>query len=193
MPCLVRNREGRWTIVSGPKAIAFASATLNAMAANRAYGLHTGALYSADDEDAEAILERLSAAENFSASRPTSRRIPRARPSAYIACAMFRVIYFIQETGMAEVANDTLSVCEASGDWFDTSSADLQEAARQFAAYKGWAPDSWSASRVPPTKASLVVAFRRFRTYGRFGASNRSRIEVQTDAAGFVVPPAGND
>ena len=61
MPCLVRNREGRWTklLLSEPKAVVFASATLNALAENRGADLHTAVLYVGDDEDAEAILERL--------------------------------------------------------------------------------------------------------------------------------------
>ncbi len=61
MPCLVCNREGRWTklLLSEPKAIVFASATLNAVSANRRGGLHTAVLYVADDEDAEAMLELL--------------------------------------------------------------------------------------------------------------------------------------
>ena len=61
MPCLVRNRDGRWTrlLISEAKAVVFASATLNAIAAGRGGGLHTAVLYAADDEDAEAMLERL--------------------------------------------------------------------------------------------------------------------------------------
>ena len=61
MPCLVRNRSGTWTklLLSETKAALFASATLNALAANRGDGLHTAVLYAVDDEDAEAILERL--------------------------------------------------------------------------------------------------------------------------------------
>ena len=61
MPCLVRNRSGTWTklLLSETKAALFASATLNAIAANRGEGLHTAVLYAVDDEDAEAILERL--------------------------------------------------------------------------------------------------------------------------------------
>lgn len=61
MPCLVRNRAGTWTklLLSETKAAVFASATLNALAENRGEGLHTAVLYAVDDEDAEAILERL--------------------------------------------------------------------------------------------------------------------------------------
>ena len=61
MPCLVRNRAGTWTklLLSETKSALFASATLNALAENRGEGLHTAVLYAVDDEDAEAILERL--------------------------------------------------------------------------------------------------------------------------------------
>lgn len=63
MPCLVRNRHGTWTklLISEPSAIVFASATLNALAANRGADLHTAVLYAVDDEDAETMLERLNA------------------------------------------------------------------------------------------------------------------------------------
>ena len=63
MPCLVRNREGTWTklLLSEPKAVVFASVTLNALAENRGSDLHTAVLYVGDDEDAEAMLERLNA------------------------------------------------------------------------------------------------------------------------------------
>lgn len=69
MPCLVRNRSGTWTklLLSETKAVFFASATLNALAANRGEGLHTAVLYALDDEDAEAILERLNASADGSA------------------------------------------------------------------------------------------------------------------------------
>lgn len=61
MPCLVCNRSGSWTklLLSETTAAVFASATLNAMAANRGEGLHTAVLYASDDEDADAMLERL--------------------------------------------------------------------------------------------------------------------------------------
>ena len=64
MPCLVRNRSGVWTklLLSETKAALFASATLNALAENRGDDLHTAVLYAVDDEDAEAILERLNSA-----------------------------------------------------------------------------------------------------------------------------------
>lgn len=61
MPCLVRNRDGTWTrlLLSETKAALFASATLNAFALNRGAGLHSAVLYAADDEDADAMLDRL--------------------------------------------------------------------------------------------------------------------------------------
>ena len=63
MPCLVRDREGTWTrlLISEAKAVVFASATLNALAANRGRDTHTAVLYAVDDEDAETMLERLNA------------------------------------------------------------------------------------------------------------------------------------
>ena len=63
MPCLVRNHEGTWTrlLLSEPKAVVFASATLNALAENRGDQMHTAVLYVGDDEDAEAMLESLNA------------------------------------------------------------------------------------------------------------------------------------
>lgn len=63
MPCLVRNRRGTWTklLISEASAIAFVSATLNALAANRGRGLHTAVLYALDDQDAETMLQRLNA------------------------------------------------------------------------------------------------------------------------------------
>lgn len=69
MPCLVRNRTGKWTklLLSETKAAVFASATLNALAENRGDGLHTGVLYAADDEDADEILERLNMSAGGSA------------------------------------------------------------------------------------------------------------------------------
>lgn len=97
---------------------------------------------------------------------------------------------------MSEDVHDALSVRDDDGTWFDSDSADLQEAARQFAAYKGWSPGSWSASRLPSPdvplgRKSLAVAFRRFRTYqAAYGRSNRSRIEIQAISEGFIVPPA---
>lgn len=68
MPCLVRNRSGTWTklLLSETKAALFASATLNALAVNRGEGLHTAVLYAVDDEDAEAILERLNMSVRYS-------------------------------------------------------------------------------------------------------------------------------
>lgn len=72
MPCLVRNRSGTWTklLLSETKAVVFASATLNALAENRGAVLHTGVLYAADDEDAEAILERLNTSTDTPAGAP---------------------------------------------------------------------------------------------------------------------------
>ncbi len=63
MPCLVRNSEGTWSrlLISERQAVVFASATLNALAWNRGDGLHTAVLYAVDDEDAEALMERLNA------------------------------------------------------------------------------------------------------------------------------------
>lgn len=72
MPCLVRNRHGTWTklLISEPKAVVFATATLNALAAGRGSGLHTAVLYAVDDEDAEAMLERLGAPDDRKAEAP---------------------------------------------------------------------------------------------------------------------------
>ena len=94
---------------------------------------------------------------------------------------------------MSEIVNRTLSVEDGVGGWFDTTTADLREAAQQFAEHMGWQRGSYSVSRLPQTnvplgKTSLAVAFRRFRTYGGFGSATRSRVETQTTAEGFITP-----
>ena len=95
---------------------------------------------------------------------------------------------------MSETVNRTLSLDER-GQWYDTASADLRKAARQYAAHKGWPSGAWSVSPLPPTstplgKASLPVAFRRFRQVPQAGCPQGVRVEIPATAEGFIVPPA---
>ena len=81
----------------------------------------------------------------------------------------------------------TLSV-SLRGHWFDTSTADFDEAVRQFAAHQG-SEGGWRTSRLPPSPGlTHAVAFRQCRSVAT-GGSDSAHAAAAATPLGYVIPP----